>query len=82
MKRRILSTQERRWVRLKRELSRGFRRGTDLLLDHAWLCRNDVTLTECGRLADWISDCLAANLDMNALLRDMQLPTPPGSETK
>ena len=34
-KRLIRSTQERRWDRLKRELARGFGRGTDLLLDGA-----------------------------------------------
>lgn len=72
MSRRVLSTQERRWIRLKRELARGFRRGTDLLLDHHWLSKHDVTLTECGKLADWIAGCLSTNLDLNALLRDFR----------
>lgn len=68
---RRLSPQERRWIRLKRELARGFGRGTDLLLDADWLHKNDVTLTENGRLADWIAACLRSNLSINALLRDL-----------
>lgn len=67
-----LSTQERRWVRLKRELARGFKRHTCLLLDARWLTKNDVTLTECGRLSEWIGAALATNLDLNALLKDLR----------
>ncbi len=35
-------------------------RGTCLLLDPDWLCKHDVTLTECGRLSDWIASALRA----------------------
>lgn len=68
-KRRILSTQERRWTRLKRELARGFQRGTCRLLDRDWLFKNDVTLTESGRLADWIGQCLVASLELDKAIR-------------
>lgn len=74
MKRRILSTQERRWIRLKRELARAFGRHTCLLLDWEWLQKNEVTLTECGRLSEWVASCLITNLDLNALLRDFGGP--------
>lgn len=70
--RRILSPQERRWIRVKRELARGFARHTDLLLDRDWLYKHDVTLTECARLAEWVAACLMTNLDLNALLRDLR----------
>ena len=53
-----LSAQEKRWLHLKRELARGFRNGTCLLVDIDWLHKNDVTLAECGRLSDWIADAL------------------------
>ena len=62
MKRRILSTQERRWQRLQRELAAGFLRGTDRLLDSEWLAKNDVTLNDNAALADWIGECLTASL--------------------
>lgn len=62
-----MSTQERRWLRLQRELVIGFRRGTDRLCDTDWLAKNDVTLTECGKLSDWIASCLASCLAAEAL---------------
>lgn len=68
-RREILSTQERRWIRVKREVAHGFARGTCLLLDADWLRKNDVTLTECGRLSDWIAACLVTNLGDVAVKR-------------
>ena len=68
----VRSAQERRWIRLKRMIVRGFRRHTCLLLDGEWLAKHDVTLTECGRLSEWIAGCCESNMNLNALLRDIR----------
>ncbi len=72
----IESPQERRWIRLKREIGNGFQRGTCLLLDAEWLRENDVTLTENDKLSQWIASCCRTNIAMNALLRPMSTKRP------
>ncbi len=65
----ILSTQERRWLRILRELQRGFHHGACLLLDSDWLSKNDVTLTECQRLSNFVGDAMRERLDIETEAR-------------